>query len=161
MDAGTQRLGMAILGLGPVLIKHLRKRQVTVHGLDFGIPAGITGLRKPLGIRRDTRRRADGQPWLAAATHKRVQSRHSGMDAGIQRPGMAIYGLVPVLVKHLGKRQVTVHGLDSGIPAGMTGLQIPPGIQYDVHRRGPGSQAGAWEPAQREKPTQHYAKVPV
>ena len=40
MDGFRRRLGLVV----SILIKHLRSRLSTVHGLDFGIPAEKTGF---------------------------------------------------------------------------------------------------------------------
>ena len=50
-----------------------------------------------------------------------LEARHFGMDAEIQRPGKANFGVFYIAqMKHLYKLQITIHGLDTGIHAGMT-----------------------------------------
>ncbi len=48
------------------------------------------------------------------------KDRHFGRDAEIQSPGMAICELWQRLIRHRRNHQVTIHGLDFGIPAEMT-----------------------------------------
>ena len=42
-----------------------------------------------------------------------LKNRHFGMDAEIQRPGMAICTLWQRLIRHRRNHQVTIHGLDA------------------------------------------------
>ena len=49
-----------------------------------------------------------------------MDTRHFGMDAEIQRPGWQTLAYYVARMKRLSNRQVTVHGLDTGIHAGMT-----------------------------------------
>jgi hypothetical protein len=47
---------------------------------------------------------------LILTPNSAFQCRHSGRDAGIQRPGMANFGLAQSLIKYLRNRRATVHG---------------------------------------------------
>ena len=116
--------------------------------LDSCIPAGMTAFLIVPTLRRGNADRT------APAVHdaERRYGRSHG-DRGNHQ------------IKHLHNRPVTVHGLDFGIPAEMTAffslvpklqlgnaeLEAPAsGVKSSWSLQGEGSQAGAWEPVQRE-----------
>ena len=67
-----------------------------------------------------------------------MDTRHFGMDAEIQRPGWQTLVYYIAQMKSLSNRQVTVHGLDTGIHAGMTAFLDRQDLCITMS-------AGAWE----------------
>ena len=159
--------GRQSVRLGSSQIRQVPNHQVTVHGLDTGIHAGMTAFL----ARQDLCLTARAGAWERAQTLpaklQLAMQREAGAStaafpswsftaimlrpcrfvilAGMPKPSVQgwqalVYYIAQI--KHLYNHQVTVHGLDTGIPAGMTAFLARQDLCITAR-------AGAWERAQR------------